>query len=105
MALTSSSRPLQISFPIRLPTSQVLTTLEITVDGSQELTVGTPATFQLVVKHSAYWSSDQDKGQSSDFYYDILVDYENWLLSGHKKRLFSAQVRVCMRSRSEERKY
>ncbi|KAF9291883.1 hypothetical protein BGZ68_001437 [Mortierella alpina] len=91
MALTSSSRPLQISFPIRLPTSQVLTTLEITVDGSQELTVGTPATFQLVVKHSAYWSSDRDKGQSSDFYYDILVDYENWLLSGHKKRLFSAQ--------------
>ncbi|KAG0203033.1 hypothetical protein BGX28_004559 [Mortierella sp. GBA30] len=91
MALTNSSEPLQIAFPIRLPTTQVLTTLEIVVDSSQDLTVGTPATFQLLVKHSAYWSTSTDKDQANDFYYDILVDYENWLLSGHKKRLFTAK--------------
>ncbi|KAF9178014.1 hypothetical protein BGZ51_008181 [Haplosporangium sp. Z 767] len=91
MALSSSNQPLQISFPIPLPTSQVLTTVEIIVDDAQELTVGTPATFKLLVKHSAYWNPIKDQEQTYDFYYDILVDYENWLLSGHKKRLFTAK--------------
>ncbi|KAG0265540.1 hypothetical protein BG011_004568 [Mortierella polycephala] len=91
MALSSSNQPLQISFPIPLPTSQLLTTAEIIVDDAQELTVGTPATFKLSVKHSAYWNPAKDQEQTYDFYYDIMVDYENWLLSGHKKRLFTAK--------------
>lgn len=70
----------------------MLVTVEITADNQQELTVGTPATFQLLVRHSSYWSASQDEDKSCDFYYDILVDYENWLLCGHKKRLFSAKV-------------
>ncbi|KAF9354401.1 hypothetical protein BGX26_007772 [Mortierella sp. AD094] len=92
--LSSSNQPLQISFPVPLPVSQMLTTVEIIVDSPQELTVGTPATFRLLVKNSAYWSPIQDKEQPCDFYYDILVDYENWLLCGHKKRLFSVKAGV-----------
>ncbi|KAF9911607.1 hypothetical protein BX616_010548 [Lobosporangium transversale] len=91
MTLTSSNRPLQISFPVPLPTSQLLTTVETVVDDSQELTVGSPATFKLVIKNSAYWNPNKDKDQVNDFYYEILVDYENWLLCGHRKRLFSAK--------------
>ncbi|KAG0299826.1 hypothetical protein BGZ98_009724 [Dissophora globulifera] len=94
MALSKSNEPLQISFPIPLPTSQMLTTVEIIVDSPNELTVGTPATFQLLVKNSAYWSPSEDKEQVYDLYYDILVDYENWLLCGHKKRLFSTKPGV-----------
>ncbi|GJJ73122.1 trafficking protein particle complex subunit 10 [Entomortierella parvispora] len=89
--LSSSNQVRQISFPIALPTTQMLVTVEITAEGQQELTVGTPATFQLSVQHSSYWNAIQEEEKSSDFYYDILVDYENWLLCGHKKRLFSAK--------------
>ncbi|KAF8934989.1 hypothetical protein BGZ58_005309 [Dissophora ornata] len=91
MALTSSNQPFQISFPIPLPTSQMLTTVEIIVDNSQDLIVGTPTTFKVLVKNSAYWNPNKDKEQDFDFYYDIVVDYENWLLCGHKKRLFSTK--------------
>ncbi|KAG0056417.1 hypothetical protein BGZ83_005132 [Gryganskiella cystojenkinii] len=94
MALSSSCRLRQISFPIALPTSQMLVTIEITADNQQELTVGTPATFQLSIRHSSYWNASKDEEKISDFYYDILVDYENWLLCGHKKRLFSAKPGV-----------
>ncbi|KAF9168897.1 hypothetical protein BGX20_011082 [Mortierella sp. AD010] len=93
-ALSSSNQPLLISFPVPLPVSQMLTTVEIIADSPQELTVGTPATFQLLIKNSAYWSPIKDKEQPCDLYYDILVDYENWLLCGHKKRLFSAKAGV-----------
>ncbi|KAG0366908.1 hypothetical protein BC939DRAFT_466538 [Gamsiella multidivaricata] len=91
MALSASNQPLQISFPVPLPTSQVLTTVEIIVDNPQELTIGTPATFKVQVKNSEYWNPNKDREQSYNFYYDIMVDYENWLLCGHKKRLFSAE--------------
>ncbi|KAG0212329.1 hypothetical protein BGX33_003699 [Mortierella sp. NVP41] len=91
MELGSSNQPLQVSFPIAIPTSQLLTSVEIVVDNAQELTVGTPATFQVMVKHSAYWSAEKDQDKTYDFYYDITVDYENWLLCGHKKRLFTAK--------------
>ncbi|KAF9585067.1 hypothetical protein BGW38_004020 [Lunasporangiospora selenospora] len=94
IAIYSTERPLQISFPISLPTSQMLTTVEVVVSGDQELIVGTPTTFKVLVKHSAFWEANSDKEQSHDFYYDILVDYENWLLCGHKKRLFTAKIGV-----------
>ncbi|KAG0346542.1 hypothetical protein BG004_001467 [Podila humilis] len=91
LALVDANVPVQVAFPIHLPTSQMLTTVEIVVDDAQTLTVGTPATFKLVVKHSSYWSPNKDHEKTCDFYYDILVDYENWLLCGHKKRLFTAK--------------
>ncbi|OAQ29544.1 hypothetical protein K457DRAFT_125745 [Linnemannia elongata AG-77] len=94
MELGSFNHPLQVSFPITIPTSQTLTTVEIVVDSAQELTVGTPATFHVQVKHSAYWNVDKDDDKTCDFYYDITVDYENWLLCGHKKRLFTAKPGV-----------
>lgn len=92
MELGSFNHPLQVSFPISIPTSQTLTTVEIVVDNAQDLTVGTPATFHVHVKHSAYWNVEEDGDKTCDFYYDITVDYENWLLCGHKKRLFTAKV-------------
>ncbi|KAG0243649.1 hypothetical protein BGX31_010433 [Mortierella sp. GBA43] len=91
IALNATSQPLQISFPIGLPTSQVLTTVEVVPDNPQELTVGTPATFKLLIKNSEYWNLNSDEGQVYDFHYDIVIDYENWLLCGHKKRLFTAK--------------
>ncbi|KAF9906523.1 hypothetical protein EC991_000530 [Linnemannia zychae] len=91
MELGSFNHPLQVSFPITVPTSQMLTSVEIVVDNAQDLIVGTPATFQVVVKHSAYWSAEKAEDKTYDFYYDITVDYENWLLCGHKKRLFTAK--------------
>ncbi|KAF9438535.1 hypothetical protein BGZ76_007066 [Entomortierella beljakovae] len=94
IALSSSNQPFQISFPIQLPVSQILTTVEIVPDNGQELTVGTPSTFQLLIKNSAYWNPIKNKEQTSDFYYEIMVDYENWLLCGHKKRLFPAKPGV-----------
>ncbi|KAG0027108.1 hypothetical protein BGZ82_009144 [Podila clonocystis] len=94
LALVDPNIPVQVSFPITLPTSQMLTTVEIVVDDAQSLTVGTPTTFQVVVKHSSYWSPSKDHEKPCDFYYDILVDYENWLLCGHKKRLFTAKPGV-----------
>jgi len=56
--------------------------------------VGTPATFKLLVKNSEYWNLHSDQEQAYDFHYDIVVDYENWLLCGHKKRLFSTKVDI-----------
>ncbi|KAF9146695.1 hypothetical protein BGX30_010757 [Mortierella sp. GBA39] len=94
MELGSFNHPLQVSFPITIPTSQTLTTVEIVVDNAQDLTVGTPATFHVRVKHSAYWNVEKDDDKTCDFYYDITVDYENWLLCGHKKRLFTAKPGV-----------
>lgn len=56
--------------------------------------MGTLATFKLLIKNSAYWNLHSDQDQACDFYYDIIVDYENWLLCGHKKRLFTAKVQM-----------
>ncbi|KAF9418231.1 hypothetical protein BGZ94_009752 [Podila epigama] len=94
LSLVEPNVPREVSFPIILPTSQMLTTVEIVAEDSQNLTVGTPAAFNLNIKHSSYWSPAKDHDMTSDFFYDILVDYENWLLSGHKKRLFKAKPGV-----------
>ncbi|KAG0228740.1 hypothetical protein BGW41_003351 [Actinomortierella wolfii] len=103
LAINGPLQPYKVSFPIHLPTSQVLTTVELRVREPSEITVGTPTMFDLTIKHSDYWSPSVSKDAApgagggatkelSEFFYDIQIDYENWLLCGHKKRMFTAKA-------------
>jgi hypothetical protein len=41
----------------------------------------------LRIKQLTYWNPDNTKA-NDDFYYDIDVDYDNWLLSGKRRLRF-----------------
>ncbi|CAG8694159.1 3382_t:CDS:2, partial [Funneliformis caledonium] len=51
-----------------------------------------PQTLKLpnsIVRHSLYWNYTST--DILEFYYDVHVDFDNWLLAGHKKLCFSSK--------------
>jgi len=83
-----------ISFPVNVPSSKVLNTVELIISKSHDFIVGEPCHCRLIVRHSSYWnySSSTDAKDTFEFYYDVHVDFDNWLLAGHKKLCFSSKV-------------
>ncbi|KAG9285997.1 hypothetical protein G9A89_022673 [Geosiphon pyriformis] len=85
----------EISFPIDVPLSKVLNTVELIITKSNQLIVGEPCHCYLIIQQSSYWNLNttaDTKNVSLEFFYDVHVDFDNWLLSGHKKLCFSSKV-------------
>ncbi|CAG8600462.1 3900_t:CDS:2, partial [Paraglomus occultum] len=80
-----------ISFPIDVPLSKILNTVELVIPNSKHLVVGEPCHCVLVVRQSPYWNHKQQT-EAIEFYYDVNVDFDNWLLSGQKKFCFSYKM-------------
>ncbi|CAG8444801.1 5577_t:CDS:10 [Ambispora gerdemannii] len=85
----------EISFPIDVPLSKVLNTVELIITKSNQLVVGEPCHCHLIIQQSSYWNyppPGEDKDKPLEFFYDVHVDFDNWLLSGHKKFCFKSKV-------------
>ncbi|CAJ0841033.1 1182_t:CDS:10 [Entrophospora sp. SA101] len=76
-----------ISFPVNVPSSKVLNTVELIISKSHDLLVGEPCHCRLIVKHSSYWNyaSSTDHKDSLEFFYDVNIDFDNWLLAETKE--------------------
>jgi len=70
---------------------KILNTVELVIPNSKHLVVGEPCHCVLVVRQSPYWNHKQQT-EAIEFYYDVTVDFDNWLLSGQKKFCFSYKV-------------
>ena len=73
----------------------MLNTVELVITKSNNLVVGEPCHCYLIVQRSSYWdytTSVEDPDNPLEFFYDVHVDFDNWLLSGHKKYCFSSKV-------------
>ncbi|CAG8441735.1 2761_t:CDS:10 [Diversispora eburnea] len=83
-----------ISFPVDVPSSKVLNTVELVISKPNDLVVGEPCHCRLVIRHSSYWdyAFQTDNNNPFEFYYDVHVDFDNWLLAGHKKLCFTSKV-------------
>jgi len=82
-----------LSFPLEVPTSKILHTAELVLENPDELVVTEACSCVLKIKQSVYWSAiDQGPHLPAEFYYDVDVDYENWLLSGRRKLSFSSKA-------------
>ncbi|KAI7848995.1 trafficking protein particle complex subunit 10 [Circinella umbellata] len=77
-----------ILFPLEVPTSKVLHTAElILTDPEKDLLVSEACPCTLRIKQSSDWSLENND-TDNEFYYDIDVDYDNWLLSGKRRLRF-----------------
>ncbi|CAG8680991.1 30910_t:CDS:10, partial [Racocetra persica] len=83
-----------ISFPVDVPSSKVLNTVELIISKPNDLVVGEPCHCRLIIRHSSYWNhtSLTEHKDTFEFFYDVHVDFDNWLLAGHKKLCFSSKV-------------
>ncbi|CAG8497762.1 1816_t:CDS:10, partial [Acaulospora morrowiae] len=93
IAIFSNDLKFTISFPVDVPSSKILNTVELVISKPNDLIVGEPCHCRLIIRHSSYWNymppTDKD---TFEFYYDVHVDFDNWLLAGHKKLCFSSKV-------------
>ncbi|GBC05869.1 hypothetical protein RclHR1_06490004 [Rhizophagus clarus] len=92
--LVSNDLKSSISFPVNVPSSKVLNTVELIISKSHDFIVGEPCHCRLIVRHSSYWNhtSSTDSKDTFEFFYDVHVDFDNWLLAGHKKLCFTLKV-------------
>ncbi|KAI9499327.1 trafficking protein particle complex subunit 10 [Zychaea mexicana] len=84
-----------IIFPLEVPISKVLHTAELVLTNpAKELLVSERCPCTLRIKQSADWSTAEMNGAGpshNEFYYDIDVDYDNWLLSGKRRLRFTSK--------------
>lgn len=45
----------------------------------------------LRIKQLTYWTAPATENSQDEFYYDIDVDYDNWLLSGKRRLRFTSK--------------
>ncbi|PKC75818.1 hypothetical protein RhiirA1_436013 [Rhizophagus irregularis] len=91
--LISNDLKSSISFPVNVPSSKVLNTVELIISKSHDFIVGEPCHCRLIVRHSSYWNHvSTDAKDTFEFFYDVHVDFDNWLLAGHKKLCFTSKV-------------
>lgn len=57
----------------------------------KDLLVSEACPCTLRIKQLAYWNPDTTKENNDDFFYDIDVDYDNWLLSGKRRLRFTSK--------------
>ncbi|RUP49086.1 trafficking protein particle complex subunit 10 [Jimgerdemannia flammicorona] len=71
---------------------EILHTVELVLENPDELVVTEACPCVLKIKQSVYWTADQGAHPPTDFFYDVDVDYENWLLSGRRKLTFVSKA-------------
>lgn len=82
-----------IYIPVELPSVMILSTIELQLDQSHEIKIGNPVSSTLTIRHSAKWWKDANSNDREiEFYFDVHVDFETWLLSGSKRRLFKSRT-------------
>ncbi|KAG0193308.1 hypothetical protein DFQ28_005751, partial [Apophysomyces sp. BC1034] len=89
-----SPRPVlnAISFPLDVPTRKVLHTAELSLCVENDVLVSDACPCVLRIKQSTYWTEENADGEvHEDFYYDVDVDYDNWLLSGKRRLRFKSK--------------
>ncbi|KAI8636445.1 Cullin family-domain-containing protein [Parasitella parasitica] len=74
-----------IAFPLEVPTTKITHTAELVLSVEKDLIVSEACPCTLRIKQLTYWNPDKSK---RDFYYDVDVDYDNWLLSGKRRLRF-----------------
>lgn len=63
----------------------------------KDLLVSEACPCTLRIKQLTYWNpADKINGSNEDFFYDIDVDYDNWLLSGKRRLRFSSKPDQAM---------
>ncbi|KAI9318228.1 trafficking protein particle complex subunit 10 [Dichotomocladium elegans] len=82
-----------VLFPLEVPMSKVLHTAELIFSIEKDLLVSESCPCTLRIKQSTYWAvGSEDLGDVKDeFYYDIAVDYDNWLLAGKRRLRFTSK--------------
>ncbi|KAI8372825.1 trafficking protein particle complex subunit 10 [Radiomyces spectabilis] len=78
-----------IVFPLEVPTSKILHKAELIITNGKDLRVSEACPCILRIERSTYWNSGSND-TAQDFFYDIDVDYDNWLLSGKRRLRFSS---------------
>ncbi|KAJ2960306.1 hypothetical protein NQZ79_g4345 [Umbelopsis isabellina] len=82
-----------LSFPLDVPTSRVLHTVELLLPPDSDMHINEPCECTLRISQSPYWASeDNTKNASEYFVYEVDADYENWLMSGKRKLKFESKV-------------
>lgn len=79
-----------IAFPLEVPTSKILHTAELILSVEKDLLVSEACPCTLRIKQLTYWSATHDISEH-EFFYDIDVDYDNWLLSGKRRLRFHSK--------------
>ncbi|RCI03830.1 hypothetical protein CU098_007459 [Rhizopus stolonifer] len=87
-----------IAFPLEVPTTKITHTAELSLSVEKDLLVSEPCPCILRIKQLTYWSPDNMKS-NDEFYYDIDVDYDNWLLSGKRRLRFVSKPDEVMEFR------
>ncbi|OAD74957.1 hypothetical protein PHYBLDRAFT_186589, partial [Phycomyces blakesleeanus NRRL 1555(-)] len=81
-----------VSFLLDVPISKILHTVELALSVEKDLLVSEACPCVLRIKQSMYWSAESDDSKPfEDFFYDIDVDYDNWLLSGKRRLRFTSK--------------
>ncbi|KAF7731993.1 hypothetical protein EC973_007098 [Apophysomyces ossiformis] len=81
-----------VSFPLDIPTHKVLHTAELSFSAGNDVLVSDACPCVLRIKRSTYWTEDHSEdGLYEDFYYDVDVDYDNWLLAGKRRLRFKSK--------------
>ncbi|CAO3645018.1 unnamed protein product [Mucor fragilis] len=81
-----------IAFPLEVPTTKITHTAELILSVEKDLLVSEACPCTLRIKQLTYWHpADKSNGGNDDFFYDIDVDYDNWLLSGKRRLRFSSK--------------
>ncbi|KAG2194871.1 hypothetical protein INT47_002665 [Mucor saturninus] len=81
-----------IAFPLEVPTSKILHTAELMLSVEKDLLVSEACPCTLRIKQLTYWSDAKEATQQNhEFFYDIDVDYDNWLLSGKRRLRFRSK--------------
>ncbi|CAG8469022.1 1642_t:CDS:10 [Racocetra fulgida] len=64
-----------ISFPVDVPSSKVLNTVELIISKPNDLVVGEPCHCRLIIRHSSYWNhtSLTEHKDTFEFFYDVHV--------------------------------
>lgn len=75
---------------------QALHTAELVLKIEKDLLVAESCPCVLRIKQSTYWAADDNDSEETpnEFYYDIAVDYDNWLLAGKRRLRFQSKVPV-----------
>ncbi|KAM3584023.1 hypothetical protein VKS41_003991 [Umbelopsis sp. WA50703] len=82
-----------LSFPLDVPTSRVLHTVELLLPSDSDMHINEPCECTLRITQSPYWASeDNTQDISAYFVYEVDADYENWLMSGKRKLKFESKV-------------
>lgn len=69
--------------------------MDLVLNVNKEFLLSESCACTLRIKQSSYWSATEAEcAASQEFYYDIDIDYENWLLSGKRRLRFKIQVKI-----------